>query len=147
MARGRPTVDLRRGRNQFDVNALDPETGKRSGGHDPACSSRCRSSQIEAPTLTVDQPSEGASFENGAIPVARQGDERRVRSVVSAAYVGPSGPPRPAAGARPLHPRRRPRSRVTVGDDGAYSTPFELTAGRWTITVTASGARGQDRPP
>ena len=25
---------------------------------------------IEAPTLTVDQPAEGASFQNGAIPVA-----------------------------------------------------------------------------
>jgi hypothetical protein len=32
---------------------------------------------------------------------------------------------------------------VTVGEDGAYATPLELTAGRWAITVTASGPEGK----
>jgi transcriptional regulator with XRE-family HTH domain len=58
-------VDLLRGRNQFDVSAVDPETGKRS------------ESTIRlfitvpllttgAPTLTVDPPAGGATFEKGA---------------------------------------------------------------------------------
>src|SRR4029079_7963050 len=61
-------VDLRRGRNQFDVSALDPETGKRSEGAVKLFLT-VPFLRIEAPTLTVDQPPEGASFENGAIPV------------------------------------------------------------------------------
>ena len=32
---------------------------------------------------------------------------------------------------------------VPVGDDGTFTTPFELTAGRWAITVTASSAEGK----
>ena len=45
---------------------------------------------IEAPTLTVDQPAEGASFENGAIPVG--GHATNAKSVVvSAKYVEPVG--------------------------------------------------------
>ena len=63
-----------------------------SGPRRPSrCSSPCRSSQIEAPTLTVDQPAEGASFENGAIPVAGKTTNAST-VVVSAAYLGPSGP-------------------------------------------------------
>ena len=40
---------------------------------------------IEAPTLTVDQPAEGATFENGAIPVA--GRATNAASVVVSADV------------------------------------------------------------
>ena len=65
-----------------------PASGPRAPS---ACSSPCRSSTIEAPTLTVDQPSEGASFENGAIPVAGTATNAAT-VVVSATYVGPSGP-------------------------------------------------------
>ena len=44
---------------------------------------------IEAPTLTVDQPAEGATYENGAIPV--QGATTNADSVVvSATYTGPA---------------------------------------------------------
>jgi hypothetical protein len=32
---------------------------------------------------------------------------------------------------------------VPVGEDGAFSTPYELTAGRWAITVTASSPEGK----
>ncbi len=135
-------VDLRRGRNQFDVNALDPETGKRSENTIKLFIT-VPFLQIEAPTLTVDQPSEGASFENGAIPVA--GKATNASSVeVSASYVGPSGSaPAGGGGATPAPPAAPPSTRVTVGEDGAYTTPLELTAGRWAITVTASGPEGK----
>ena len=32
---------------------------------------------------------------------------------------------------------------VPVADDGTFSSPYELTAGRWTITVTASSPEGK----
>ena len=32
---------------------------------------------------------------------------------------------------------------VRVGDDGSFSAPFELTAGRWALTVTARNADGK----
>src|SRR6187401_631657 len=83
-------VDLRRGRNQFDVTSLDPETGKRSEGV-VSVFITVPFLEIEAPKLAVEQPSDGASFENGAIPVA--GTATNAATVeVSATYVGPSGP-------------------------------------------------------
>ena len=49
------------------------------------------------------------------------------------------------AAARRHRPHRPLPPSVTakVGDDGTYSTPYELTAGKWTITVTASGPDGK----
>ena len=48
---------------------------------------------IEAPTLTVDQPADGATYENGAIPV--QGRTTNAASVVvSAVYDRPGRAPR-----------------------------------------------------
>ncbi len=61
-------VDLRRGRNQFDIAALDPETGKSSENAERVFIT-VPFLVIEAPTLTVESPAEGAQFENGAIPV------------------------------------------------------------------------------
>jgi nitrogen fixation protein FixH len=130
-------VDLRRGRNQFDVNALDPDTGKHSE-ETLHLFITVPFLVIEAPTLTVDQPSEGASFQNGAIPVAGR-VTNAASVVVSAAYVGPSGP----AGSAPATAPKHAPVTVPVGDDGSYSTPYELTAGRWTITVTASSPEGK----
>ena len=64
---------------------------------------------IEAPTLTVDQPAEGASYENGAIPVAGKATNAET-VVVSAAWVGSVGTsPRRPARRLPLRRRRRPR--------------------------------------
>jgi cytoskeletal protein RodZ len=133
-------VDLRRGRNQFDVTAIDPDTGKRS-------EETIRRFitvpflEIEAPTLTVDQPAEGTSFENGAIPVAGRATNA-ASVVVSATYVGSSAPvvegapsPEPPAVPDPVT--------VQVAEDGSFSTPFELTAGRWSITVTAASPQGK----
>ena len=134
-------VDLRRGRNQFDVSAVDPETGKRS-----EATVRLYITvpflTIEAPTLTVDQPSDGASVANGAIHVAGKATNAST-VVVSAAYLGPSGPVPGNGGASPAPPATPATVRAAVGEDGAYTTPFELTAGRWAITVTAAGAEGK----
>ena len=130
-------VDLRRGRNQFDVSALDPETGKHSE-QTISLFITVPFLVIEAPTLTVDQPADGASFQNGAIPVAGRATNA-ASVVVSAAYVGPSGPP----GSGPATAPKPAPVTVPVGEDGTYSTPYELTAGRWTITVTASSPEGK----
>lgn len=134
-------VDLRRGRNQFDVNAVDPDTGKKSE-ETVHLFITVPFLVIEAPTLTVDQPSESTSFQNGAIPVAGRATNA-VSVVVSARYLGPSGPPPGAGGATPPPPAAPPSLTVQVAQDGTFSTPYELTAGRWTVTVTASSTEGK----
>ena len=82
-------VDLRRGENMFRISATDPATGKVGRGARRASSSRCRSVVIEAPTLIVDQPADGATYENGAIPV--QGSTTNASSVVVERRVHRSG--------------------------------------------------------
>jgi Uncharacterized protein conserved in bacteria len=134
-------VDLRRGRNQFDVNAVDPDTGKRSE-ETIRLFITVPFLAIETPTLTVDQPSDGASFENGAIPVAGRATNA-TSVVVSAAFVGSSGPPPVAGQATPAPPPVPASVTVPVADDGTFNTPYELTAGRWSITVTASSSEGK----
>ena len=95
---------------------------------------------IEAPTLTVEQPADGATYENGAIPV--QGRTTNAGSVVvSAAYTGPAA--QAAGGATPAPPAQPKPVTVEVGEDGTFSAPFELTAGKWAITVTASSPEGK----
>jgi cytoskeletal protein RodZ len=134
------SVELRRGRNQFEVTAIDPDTGKKS---ESAVSLFITVPflVIEAPTLTVDQPAEGATFENGAIPV--QGRTTNADSVVvSATYSGPVEPPAGGAAA-PAPPAAPAPVTVAVAEDGTYTTPFELTTGRWAITVTASSPEGK----
>jgi cytoskeletal protein RodZ len=139
-------VDLRRGRNQFDVTALDPDTGKRSE-ETIRLFITVPFLVIEAPTLTVDQPADGASYENGAIPVA--GHATNADSVVvSAAYVGSSAPSAVDGATTSPPPTLTPPTppdpvTVPVADDGSFNTPFELTAGRWSITVTAASPQGK----
>jgi hypothetical protein len=129
------TVELRRGQNPFEVSSVDPDTGKQSEDT-VSLLITVPFLVIEAPTLTLDQPAEGATFENGAIPV--QGRMTNADSVVvSARYTGPTEPP--ADDAAPPPPPEAPEPvTVTVAQDGSFSTPFELTTGRWAITVTAS---------
>jgi cytoskeletal protein RodZ len=141
------TVDVRRGKNEFKIDATDPDTGKHT--EQPimiVISVPFR--QIEAPTLTVDRPADGTTFENGAIPV--QGTATNATEVsVTATYDGPvngspaaSTPPRSAPSGQP---GPAPIT-VSVADDGTWSTgasPLELTTGRWSIVVTASNAAGQ----
>jgi cytoskeletal protein RodZ len=153
-------VALSRGRNQFVVTAKDPDTGR--GADDPVERViMVPFPVIEAPTLTVDSPTDGAVFENGAIPVT--GRATNADSVtVTARWVGPTAPPggasppptvqpsadpSPAPAASPSvapsptvgtgPPPIAPRT-VTPADDGSFSVPLELTTGAWSITVTAS---------
>ena len=132
-------VDLRRGRNQFDVSSLDPDTGK-SSEETIRLFLTVPFLVSESPTLTLDQPAEGATFENGAIPV--QGRTTNAKSVVvSAAYVGPVDG-KAATGAKDAPKAPKPVT-VKVGEDGAFSTPLELTSAKWAVTVTATSTEGK----
>ncbi|HEX5589206.1 MAG TPA: helix-turn-helix domain-containing protein [Candidatus Limnocylindrales bacterium] len=148
-------VDLRRGTNQFDINAVDPETGK------PTETPRrivitVPYLVIQAPTLTVAQPVDETTFENGAIPV--EGMTTNARTVVvRATYLGPpdgSTPPTPAPTPVPTAtpvpdpsasapPEEPDGVTVEVAEDGSFATPLELTEGRWSITITATSPEGK----
>ncbi len=137
----RADVDLRRGRNEFEVSALDPDTGKHSE-KSVLIYITVPFVPIEAPTLTVDQPAEGATFENGAIPI--QGRTTNANSVVvTAAYTGPAKGSSTSDQSTPAPPAVPKPVTVTVGDDGAFSASEDLTAGTWAITVTASSPEGK----
>jgi cytoskeletal protein RodZ len=146
-------VELRRGENQFDITATDPETGKQAEQPRQVVIT-VPFLVIQTPTLTVSQPVDGTEFENGAIPV--EGVATNAKTVkVEAVYRGPvdgaiatpspSVAPSPAAsGAAPSPggPAIEPIT-LTPADDGAFSTPLELTTGRWEITITATSPQGK----
>lgn len=133
----RATVELRRGRNQFEISAVDPATGKVTEAPVTRVIT-VPTSPIVAPTLAVDSPAEGATYENGAIPVSGKAANATEISI-GAAYVGPA--PGQAASASPP-PAPTPVT-VGVGDDGSFSTSLDLTAGAWTLTMTAKGDEGK----
>ena len=153
-------VDLRRGKNEFQISAKNPDTAKVTDTPRTIVIS-VPFLVIAAPTLTVSQPVDGTTYENGAIPV--EGMTTNARTVtVAAAYLGapgstnlpasPAPPPAPSA-----HPGGSPApggspspsggpgggTTVSVADDGSFSTPLELSAGRWAITITAAAEGGQ----
>ena len=131
-------VALRRGKNQFSISATDPDTGKT--GQTPAeVFITVPFSQVLAPALTLDQPAEGATFENGGIPV--QGSATNATSItVTAALTGVT----PPTGKKPVPTPVPPAPQVgAVAADGTFSIPVELTAGSWTLTITASSADGK----
>jgi cytoskeletal protein RodZ len=133
-------VDLRRGENQFRISATDPATGKQAEAPvERVITVPFR--VIEAPTLTVDQPADGATYENGAIPI--QGRTENADSVVvTAAYTGPASPPAGKA-PTPAPPRKPAPVSVKVEEDGSFNAPLELTSGKWAITITASSPEGK----
>ena len=132
-------VDLRRGENQFRITATDPATGKQAEAPvERVITVPFR--VIEAPTLTVDQPADGATYENGAIPI--QGRTTNAGTVVvTAAYTGPATTSGKAP-TPPPPPKPAPVS-VVVDEDGTFNAPLELTSGKWAITVTASSPEGK----
>jgi cytoskeletal protein RodZ len=133
-------VDLRRGRNQFGVSAVDPDTAKKST-EDVQIYITVPILANEAPTLSLDQPAEGATYQNGAIPI--QGSTTNAISVVvTAKYAGSASAPAPGAKSTPAPPPAPVPVSVTVAEDGTFSAPLELTAGKWAITVTASNKGG-----
>jgi cytoskeletal protein RodZ len=136
-------VDLRRGRNQFDISAVDPDTGKQSDQTMHVyITVPLLQAAVEAPSLTVDQPAEGATFQNGAIPLAGKATNA-TSVVVTARWVGSSGPPGAAGQPTPAPPAKPADLTVSVADDGSYNAPFELTAGRWALTITARNSDGK----
>ncbi len=141
-------VPLRRGQNRFVVNAVDPETGK-NADEPVSLFINVPLPAFQTATLTVDQPTDGATFQNGAIPI--QGETTNAASVtVSAAYAGPSTQAvhtpapsgSPAATPVPTPAAPAPQT-VTPASDGSFNAPFELTAGRWTLTITATSSDGK----
>lgn len=155
------TVDLRRGTNQFDIDAVDPETGKPTETPQKVII-KVPYLVIQAPTLTVSQPQDGATYKNGAIPV--EGTTSNAQSVIVAAtYLGPPDGSVPASTAAPAPtPSLAPAPTATlapnvtaepvandnavsvaVGDDGSFTTPVELTEGRWSIQITATSPEGK----
>jgi cytoskeletal protein RodZ len=132
-------VELRRGRNDFSISATDPDTGKVSD-QTVSLIINVPISAVLAPTLSVDSPADGASFQNGAIPVSGTA-ANATQVTVSAAYVGP------APGAKGPTPSASPKAPAPVSvapdADGTFSTPFVLTTGRWQVTIAASSAEGK----
>jgi cytoskeletal protein RodZ len=143
------TVDLRRGRNEFTFDATDPDTGKHA--EQPAqVVITVPVSQIQGPTVKIDGPADGTTFQNGAIPL--QGTAAGAPSVtIASTYDGPiagvPGPSAPPSGAPSIGPAP---VTVPVGTDGKWDTganPLQLTTGHWTITVTATNAAGSATLP
>jgi len=145
-------VDVRRGTNQFWIDALDPETGKHA--EDPIqLKITVPYLVIQAPTLTVSQPQDGTTFENGAIPVEGM-TTNASKVVVRATWLGPPDgsvpPPTPVPTATPVpDPSASPAPEepdgltVDVAADGSFTTPLDLTEGRWSITITATSPEGK----
>jgi len=151
-------VELRRGRNEFVVSAKNPDTGKVTDTPRTIVIS-VPFLVIQAPTLTVSQPVDGTTYQNGAIPV--EGMTTNATTVtVSAEYLGPPGstatpPPSPTAapsggpaasaapGTSPTASGAPGGTTVSVNDDGSFSTPLELKEGRWAITITATSDGGK----
>jgi len=134
------TVELRRGKNQFDVSAVDPKTGK-AAEHPVRLLITVPFSPVVAPTLTVDSPPDGATFQNGAIPVAGHATDATTVNV-AVAYVGRAPGEAPAASAAPTPASPAPID-VTPADDGSFATNLDLTAGRWTLTIAAKSGQGR----
>lgn len=153
-------VELRRGDNQFEIDALNPDTGKASETPRTVVI-RVPFLVIQAPNLLLTQPIEGTTYGNGAIAI--EGTTTNAKTVtVVARFLGsdvtggtaspapptmppatapPAGSPGPGAtpGATP-----EPGTTIDVAADGSFSfPPLELTAGRWSITVTATSAEGK----
>lgn len=162
-AAGSWTVDvqLRRGRNEFDVSALDPDTGKASETTVKLFIT-VPVAIVEAPQLTLESPAEGAQFANGAVPV--HGTTTNAAKVtVLANLTGAGGQPPSAAPPSPAAPSAPPGSpgpsastapgpggapdvgpvTVDVASDGSFDTPLSLSAGDWEIVVTAVSADGK----
>jgi cytoskeletal protein RodZ len=147
-------VDLRRGQNRFDIDAVNPETGKSSETPRQVVIT-VPFLVIQAPTLVVDSPVEGTTYGNGAIAVT--GTTTNAKTVtVTTTYLGAPGTvtatPAPGSSAPPASPGTSgapgptadPGTTVDVAKDGSFALPpLELTTGRWAITVTATSAEGK----
>jgi cytoskeletal protein RodZ len=146
-------VDLRRGQNRFDIDAINTETGKSSEAPRTVVIN-VPFLVFQAPTLVVTQPVEGTTYGNGAIAV--EGTTTNAKTVtVRAAFLGSdvAGSPTPSPASTPAATTAPgaspgatpdPGTTVDVAADGTFALPpLELTAGRWAITVIATSAEGK----
>ena len=138
-------VDLRRGQNRFEINAVNPETGKAAETPRTVVIT-VPFLVIQAPTLTVTAPVEGTKYGNGAIAVEGTTTNAKTVSVVSSflgsGAGGPAASPTPSSA--PGASGAPSGTTIDVAGDGSFEfPPLELTAGRWSITVTATSEQGQ----
>jgi ribosomal protein S19 len=141
-------VDLRRGQNRFQISARNPDTGKEAETPREVVIT-VPFLEFQAPTLVISNPVEGTTYGNGAIAV--EGTTTNAVSVtVTSTFLGAAtGAPGPAPSAMPSpgpsgSPAPLAGTTVQVADDGSYSLPpLDLTAGRWSITVTATSQEGK----
>jgi len=127
-------VPLRKGRNEFLIVALDPQTSKRSPEAQVIVMVPLPSSP-QAPVLSLSSPADGTTFTNGAIPIV--GTTTGTSISVAATYLGPSSGA-PAASSAPSPPVAEARE-IAVESDGTFSGSYELTTGQWRLTVTSTG--------
>jgi cytoskeletal protein RodZ len=137
-------VDLRRGQNRFQIDAINTETGKTSEAPKTVVIT-VPFLEIQAPTLVVDQPVEGTTYGNGAIAV--EGTTTNAVSVtVTTSFLGAEPPgASPGPDASPgASPPAGPTRTVEVEEDNSFVLPpLDLTTGRWAVTVTATSAEGK----
>jgi cytoskeletal protein RodZ len=127
-------VPLTKGQNEFSVTATDPSTGKQSLPITLIITVPIPI--IEAPTLAVTSPNDGAAVTNGAIPV--QGTTNATSVTVSARYLGAVGPQPSAAPAPSATPAPK---QISVAPDGTFSDSYQLSPGKWSLTITATGTQ------
>jgi cytoskeletal protein RodZ len=134
-------VQLRRGRNEFTISAVDPETMKPSENTEKVFIT-VPIVVIEAPTLTLDSPAADAQFENGAIPV-KGTTTNATKIAVAATYSGPvEGQPKSVEPAGGTGAKVGPKT-VDVASDGSFETPLDLSTGKWQLSVTATSPEGK----
>jgi len=144
-------VDLRRGQNRFTITARDNDTGKVTETPREVVITVPFQAAL-APNLTIVNPVEGTTYGNGAIAV--EGTTTNAETVsVTATFLGseagapaasPKPKPVPSGSGGPPGATPEPGTTVDVAEDGSYSfPPLDLTAGRWTIKVTATSAEGK----
>jgi cytoskeletal protein RodZ len=147
------SVPLRRGRNDFRISATDPDTGHKSDQTIALIINVPVVAILGGPALSVASPADGASFQSGAIPVSGSATNA-TQVVVSAVFVGATSGSTgggSSTGTGTAKPTAKPAATptppapvtVTVGADGAFSTPFELTSGHWQLSIVASSTDGK----
>lgn len=130
-------VPLRKGRNEFIVGALDPETGKHSAEVHIIVTVPLPTGP-RAPDLTLSSPEDGSTVTDGTIAIS--GTTTGTTVSVSAAYQGPPA----GASATPATSSPAPSepTELTVSGDGSFEGSIDLTIGSWLVTVTATSQGG-----
>ena len=128
-------VPLRKGRNEFLIVALDPQTTKKSPESRVIVMVPLPRGP-QAPVLSLSSPADGTTFTNGAIPIVGTTDGTGIS--VTGSYLGP--PTAVPSGATAPSPPAVPEAKdITVESGGAFNGSYELTTGQWSLTITATG--------